>query len=161
MLNDTMGTQPVKSWLENSTRHNQFCQQIKLEFFCFVFLAESSGWCEFGKVLNSDWNTALEETWVQLRQGEARQPILMLKKKVMAVSENPFWTRSVLEMATVSIPGWSQVPLRQCFSNLGGVRLSGELLPLQTHRPYHKPKDSECRGCCFVKSSPYDCDVLL
>lgn len=92
-------------------------------FFYFVFLAESSGWCEFGKVLNSDWNTALEETWVQLRQGEARQPILMLKKKVMAVSENPFWTRSVLEMATVSIPGWSQVPLRQCFSNLGGCQI--------------------------------------
>lgn len=118
MLNDTMGTQPVKSWLGNSISF--ICQQIKLEFlFCFVFGRKL--WVyEFAKVLNSDWNTALEETWVQLRQGEARQLILMLKKTVMAVSENPFWARSILEMATVSIPGWSQVPLRQCFSNLGG-----------------------------------------
>lgn len=111
--------------VENSTRHNQFCQQIKLEFFGFIFWQMALNSMSFLKSIQNG-RQLRRNGYIQLRQGKARQPILRLKNKVMAVSENPFWAKTILETATISIPGWNQVSLSQCFSNLVGVKASGD-----------------------------------
>ena len=73
---------------------------------------------------------ALEETWVRLRQGEPRQPVLRLKNKnkVMVSSQNLFCMWSVWEMTMISIPGDANKSSlsEAAFLNLWSIGSSGE-----------------------------------
>ena len=92
----------------------------------------------------------LEETMVQPRLEEARQPIVRLKNEIMVSSQNPLGAWSVLEMTMISIPGdankWSlpdAVPLKAVEHQVIWGACSS---PPQTLRPHRKPEESACGG---------------
>ena len=99
MLNDTAGMQTIKSWLQEMLQNTTSSVNVLKWNIFTLFWVEVSGWYEFLESVDSNWSPpVLEETTVQLRLGEARQPILRLQNEVVVSSENLLCAWSVLEM---------------------------------------------------------------
>lgn len=128
--------------LENSIRHNKFRQQNWI--ILFYFWQKDLGIVSF---LNLLVQNELEETCVQLRQGEIKQSILRLKQNVTAFPENPYKAWSIVEvtMIYISVHGHKSSPSGAVLLKLGTCQVIWRACYIHRHLDplYRKLRDAD------------------